>query len=201
MTIRTSFLHWMGCLALAALVASPVLAQDDQEKDDAHEHAKESMELPEHGVAVVIPTQGNKARGLLRLMQQGDDLQIKGQIRNLSPGEHGFHIHEFGDLRGTDGTSAGGHFDPNGHEHGAPGEKSHMGDLGNITADRDGVAKIDIVAKDTPLHIILGRSFVVHAGKDDLSSQPAGDSGPRVGVGVIGVANPEFKAPRRQSNN
>lgn len=198
MTIRTSFFHWMTCFALAAIVASPVVAQEEKEKP--HDHATEDLELPQLGIAVVIPTKGNKARGLLRLTQQGKDLQVKGQIRNLSPGEHGFHIHEFGDLRAADGTSAGGHFDPHGHEHGAPGEKSHMGDLGNITADDNGVARIDIVAKDTPLHIILGRSFVVHAGKDDLSSQPSGDSGPRVGVGVIGVADPEFKMPRRDGN-
>lgn len=167
---------------------------------DEHEtkHAEE-MEMPKHGVALMVPTKGNNARGILRLVQQDKDLQITGQIRNLTPGEHGFHIHEFGDLRSPDGTSAGGHFDPHGHEHGAPGEDSHMGDLGNITAGEDGVAMVDVTAKNTPLHFILGRAFVVHGDEDDLESQPAGDAGPRVAIGVIGVANPEV-TPRGGRN-
>lgn len=166
---------------------------------DEHEHAEHKVELPKVGMAVLVPTAGNKTRGNLKLVQQGDDLKITGKIRNLTPGEHGFHIHEFGDLRGTDGTAAGGHFNPYGHDHGAPGEKSHIGDLGNITANEEGVADVNIVSKGTALHFVLGRSFVVHAGKDDLKSQPSGDAGPRVAVGVIGVGNPDFKLPAKKN--
>ena len=67
----------------------------------------------------------------------------------------------------------------------------HAGDLGNITAGDDGVAKVDAKSKDLHLHFIIGRSIVVHADADDLKSQPAGNSGPRIAVGVIGVANTE----------
>lgn len=165
--------------------------------DEHHEHAHK-LEMPKLGIAVMVPTEGNKTRGTLRLTQIGKDLKITGKIRNLTPGEHGFHIHEFGDRRSKDGTSAGGHFNPHGHEHGAPGEKSHVGDLGNITADQEGVATIDVVAKDTPLHFVLGRAFVVHAGKDDLKSQPSGDAGARVATGIIGVGNPEFGRKPKQ---
>lgn len=168
-----------------------------QAADDHGKHAHE-VEMPKHGITVLVPTEGNKTRGMLRLTQVGKDLKITGKVRNLAPGEHGFHIHEFGDQRGKDGSAAGGHFNPHGHEHGAPGETSHVGDLGNITADQQGVATVDVVAKDTPLHFVLGRAFVVHAGKDDLKSQPSGDAGARVATGVIGVANPEFgRKPKR----
>lgn len=163
-------------------------------KPDHHKDTKQEPAMPKMGIAILNPTKGNKARGMLKLVQQGEDLKITGKVRNLSPGKHGFHIHMFGDLRAADGTSAGGHFDPFGHEHGAPNEKSHLGDLGNITANEQGVAEVDIVSKNTVLPFVLGRSFVVHAGQDDLKSQPSGDSGPRVAVGVIGVGNPDYKS-------
>jgi len=64
--------------------------------------------------------------------------------------------------------------------------------LGNITADANGVAKVDVKLKGVDLHALLGRSLVVHKDPDDLKSQPAGNSGPRIAVGVIGYA--EVKA-------
>lgn len=183
---------WSGLAAAAMLLAMPMLAtaQDHGEHEGHGEHA---VELPKLGVVMLVPTKGNKVRGMLRLMQQGEDLKIVGKVRNLTPGEHGFHIHEFGDLRGTDGKAAGGHFNPYGHDHGGPGTMSHVGDLGNIVADENGVATVEVVAKKTPLHFVLGRSFVVHAGKDDMQSQPSGAAGPRVATGVVGIGNPEFK--------
>lgn len=158
-----------------------------------HDHAHSEAELPTFGVAMLTPTKGSKVRGMLRLMQKEDGLHIVGRINNLTPGEHGFHIHEFGDLRSSDGKSAGGHFNPEGHDHGAPGSHSHAGDLGNITAGEDGVAKVDVVTTDTKLHFVLGRAFVVHAGKDDLKSQPSGDAGGRVALGVIAIGNSDYK--------
>ncbi|WP_164103414.1 superoxide dismutase family protein [Candidatus Laterigemmans baculatus] len=179
-------------IGTALALGSSFALADEHAHGEAGTHAH--MEMPKLGIAILVPTEGNKTRGMLRLSQMGKDLKITGKIRNLTPGEHGFHIHEFGDLRSKDGTAAGGHFNPTGHEHGAPGEKSHVGDLGNITANEQGVATVNIVSKDTPLGLILGRAFVVHAGKDDLKSQPSGDAGPRVATGVIGVGNPEFSA-------
>lgn len=181
-------------LSLLCLAAMP------QARADHHEGEHAERDLPTFGVAVIRPTKGNKTRGVLRLTQEGDVLRIQGRINNLTPGEHGFHVHQYGDARGPDGTSAGGHYDPQGHEHGAPGPQSHAGDLGNITANENGVARVDIRTEDTKLHFLLGRSFIVHAGKDDLTSQPSGDAGPRVGIGVIGIGNPDYQPPRRGSN-
>jgi len=177
------------------LLAIPglVLAQEEGAKEEAHEeehgHA-EMVEMPTAAVAVLASTSGSDVKGVIMLKQEDGYVQLTGKVINLEPGEHGFHIHEYGDLTKKDGTAAGGHFNPDGHEHGAPGEKSHVGDLGNITADDSGEAKIDIKAEGLKLHIVLGRSLVVHAKADDLKSQPSGDAGPRVGVGVIGIAKP-----------
>ncbi|UUO09163.1 superoxide dismutase family protein [Blastopirellula sp. J2-11] len=153
------------------------------------EHAEHAAEMtaPKAAVAVLIPTEGNSVQGVIRLKMVGESLEITGQVSGLKPGEHGFHIHEFGDLTAADGTAAGGHYNPSGHEHGGPDAADHhAGDLGNITADDKGIATVNKVAKDLKLPMIMGRSFVVHAGVDDLKSQPSGDAGPRVAVGVIG---------------
>lgn len=164
--------------------------KDDHEKEHAHEHAAEMVDMPTAAVAVLASTSGSDVKGVIMLKQEDGYVHLTGKVINLEPGEHGFHIHEFGDLTKADGTAAGGHFNPDGHEHGAPGAESHAGDLGNITADDSGVAKIDAKAEGLKLHIVLGRSIVVHAKADDLKSQPSGDAGPRVGVGVIGIAKP-----------
>lgn len=175
-------------LALSAmLLAIPTLAfaQDD------HDHEHSEADLPTEAVAVLASTSGSDVKGVIMLKQEDGYIKVTGKVINLEPGEHGFHIHQFGDLTKADGTAAGGHYNPAGHEHGAPGKMSHAGDLGNIIADESGVAKIDTKAEGVKLHMILGRSFVVHAKADDLKSQPSGAAGPRVGVGVIGIAQPK----------
>ncbi|HUG91602.1 MAG TPA: superoxide dismutase family protein [Planctomycetaceae bacterium] len=154
--------------------------------------AKEiELELPQHAVAVLVPTRGHQARGVIEFTQTPRGVRIAGTIRGLTPGKHGFHIHEFGDLRSADGTAAGDHFNPGGARHGAPGhEQHHYGDFGNIEADDEGIANVILQADWMKLHFVVGRALVVHAEADDLESQPSGDSGPRAGIGVIGIARP-----------
>jgi Cu-Zn family superoxide dismutase len=183
-TVKTLFCTSLG-LVLPLFAGSIAAAQHHDP-----EPAKEA-------VCVLTATSGSEVSGVLMLTQEKDEVLIKGEIKGLKPGKHGFHIHSFGDLRPkegkNDGAMAGGHYAPDGHEHGGPESKEHhAGDLGNITAGADGVAKVDVKAKGLKLHFIIGRSLVVHADEDDLKSQPAGNSGPRIGVGVIGVA---FVAP------
>jgi Cu-Zn family superoxide dismutase len=161
-------------------------------------HAHDAPPPPQEAVAVLISTKGNQVSGVLKLTQREGFVHVTGEVRGLTPGEHGFHIHEFGDLTAPDGTSAGGHFNPDGHEHGGPDDaERHAGDLGNITANAQGVAAVDIKAKGLMVHFVLGRSMVVHGGKDDLKSQPSGDAGPRVALGVIGIAQPKQTAETR----
>lgn len=155
------------------------------------ENGQPDVDIPDHGVAVMIPTEGNNVRGLIMLQQDGDNVHVTGRVWGLQPGLHGFHIHEYGDLRSADGTAAGDHFSPEGHPHGAPGSPPHhAGDLGNIEADQQGVATIDQTFDFFQVHHVIGRALVVHAEADDLESQPSGDAGARVAVGVIGIANP-----------
>ena len=113
----------------------------------------------------------------------------KGIVKGLTPGLHGFHIHEFGDL--SDGcASAGGHYNPEGVEHGGL-EHGHVGDLGNIKADDQGIARFQFKAPRVQLHDIVGRAIVIHADTDDLGqgadeeSTKTGNAGDRVACGVI----------------
>lgn len=146
-------------------------------------------------IAVLNPTQGNNVSGIVKFTKVDDGVRIQAHIEGLTPGKHGFHVHQYGDLSAPDGTSAGGHFDPEGHQHGAPSDDMrHVGDLGNLEAGEDGHAHYDRVDTKIALsgeHSIIGRGLVVHAGEDDLESQPTGDAGGRVAVGVIGIAQQE----------
>ena len=147
-------------------------------------------------VAVVTPTQGQTVTGTVRFHRDGEAVHVTGELAGLAPNaKHGFHLHEFGDCSAPDGASAGGHFAPEGHPHGAPDPAAHhAGDLGNVEADAAGHAKVDVTVKGLGLatgdRAIVGRAVIVHAQPDDLTSQPAGNAGPRVGCGVVGVAKP-----------
>ena len=150
-------------------------------------------EAQETVTAVCILEHSDTVAGTILFKQQANGpTLIVGKITGLTPGEHGFHIHEFGDLsQGCE--SAGGHYNPDGVDHGDL-EEGHVGDLGNITADEDGVANISIAAKRVDLtgeRSVVGRAVVVHSDKDDLGqggddeSLKTGNAGDRLACGVI----------------
>jgi len=128
--------------------------------------------------------------GFVKLKQKANGPTIiKGILKGLEPGKHGFHIHEFGDL--SDGCkSAGGHYNPEGVEHGGLSQ-GHVGDLGNIVADQSGTARFQIKAERVELSDVVGRAIVIHADEDDLGkggdeeSLKTGNAGDRVACGVI----------------
>lgn len=140
-------------------------------------------------VVVLVPSKGSDVGGTILLKQASGYVQLSGDVTGLTPGKHGFHIHQFGDMRSTDGTATGGHYNPHKTPHGGPHSKQHhAGDFGNVEAGANGVAKVNIKANGLKLSDVLGRAIVVHGGADDLKSQPSGAAGPRVAVGVIGLA-------------
>lgn len=148
-------------------------------------------------VCQIMPTRGNDCRGVVRFDVMSDGvLKITADVSGLRPNQaHGFHIHEFGDLTAPDATSAGAHYSPvEGHPHGSPGQLvKHAGDLGNLVANEQGVARLEVAVQGISLtgeHPVLGRAVIVHAEADDLTSQPSGASGARIGAGVIGIARP-----------
>jgi Cu-Zn family superoxide dismutase len=144
--------------------------------------------------AVLNPTDGNNVRGVVTFTQSGSNVKVVAHLEGLTPGKHGFHIHEFGDCSSKDGSSAGGHFNPANMPHAAPdAAQRHAGDMGNIEADQNGVANLeynDPVAKLSGHGAIVGHGMIVHANPDDLKTQPTGNAGGRLACGVIGIAKP-----------
>jgi Cu-Zn family superoxide dismutase len=139
--------------------------------------------------AVLWPTQGNRVKGTVTFTAVDGGVKVVADVDNLTPGKHGFHVHEFGDCSAHDGSSAGGHFNPTGKKHGGPDSpERHMGDLGNLEADQNGHAHYERVDAELSLdgpNSIVGHSLVVHADEDDLTTQPTGNSGARVACGPI----------------
>lgn len=137
------------------------------------------------------PTKGYSATGDMQLSQVEAGVRLQGQVSGLKPGaQHGFHVHEKGDCSAPDATSAGGHFNPHGHDHGFHTSGTHhAGDLPALQADAQGVAKLDVVMPGLSLSAgvdnIRGKALVIHRDPDDGRTQPAGNSGPRVACGVI----------------
>jgi len=141
--------------------------------------------------AILAPTAGNNTTGTVRFAQAGDRVRVMGEVRGLKAGaEHGFHVHEKGDCSSPDGTSAGGHFNPGGQPHGRAGAgPHHAGDLPSLKADAAGVAKFSFESTAFRLgggaNDIIGRGLIVHRDPDDYTTQPTGNSGPRLACAVI----------------
>jgi len=174
-------------LVTAVLLAPALLLGAAAQKEEGHK-----VMGPTHAVCVLHSTKGHKAHGVIHFRLTDEGVAISGEISGLTPGEHAFHVHEFGDCSGADAMSAGPHFNPDKKKHGGPHDDDrHVGDLGNITANGRGVAEFKMMDKLVKLHgphSIIGRSLIVHAKADDLKSQPAGNAGDRVACGVVGIA-------------
>ena len=143
---------------------------------------------PETAVAHISASSGSEVSGEVHFTQRGSDTLVEINLSHLSPGAHGFHIHEHGDCSAPDALSAGGHFNPAGQPHGGPEGPHHLGDLGNVTAGSDGMVNENIHVKGLELsgdNGVIGRALVVHSAPDDLATQPSGNSGKRVGCGII----------------
>ena len=145
---------------------------------------------------IVKPINGSKIKGWVQFHKiNRKQVRIRAEIQGLTPlKKYGFHIHEYGDCR-EEGAKAGSHFNPHKALHAGPhSPHRHEGDLGNLEAGKDGVARTEKVIKLKCRHLkIGGRSVIIHAQEDDLKSQPTGNAGTRIGCGVIGTVKTHKK--------
>ena len=144
-------------------------------------------------IAALKPTAGNSATGTVTYVPQGNRVRVTAKVTGLTPGMHGFHIHEKGDCSAADAMSAGGHFNPTNAPHGNPAAGGHHGgDMPMLEADAAGNASLDVtldtVTLDGGASDIVGRAVIVHKDPDDYKTQPTGNSGARVACGVIARA-------------
>jgi Cu-Zn family superoxide dismutase len=140
------------------------------------------------------------ADGLVLFVREGAGIRVTGRVTGLTPGQHGFHVHEHGSCSPADSDgdgleeaagAAGAHFDPTNAIHGprsANRSRRHAGDLGNLDADASGIARIaftdSLITLDGRREII-GRALIIHSDRDDFSEDPAGNAGRRISCGRI----------------
>jgi Cu-Zn family superoxide dismutase len=141
------------------------------------------------GVVADLRTATGASVGTLRVGSSQQGVRITGSLTGLAPGVHGIHLHTVGRCDGTDFTSAGGHFNPTGAQHGMQNSMGpHAGDLPNITANASGQASVDLSTSRATIAALLdadGTAIVVHAAADDQRTDPSGNSGARVACGVL----------------
>jgi Cu-Zn family superoxide dismutase len=140
-----------------------------------------SAGLPTGTASVVIPAGGTPV------------LRVK--VSGLPAGVHGIHVHAVGKCEGPAFTTAGGHLNPSGHQHGKDNPMgSHLGDLPNITIDRHGngelaqVLTVDAATLRAQLADADGAAVVIHADPDDYRTDPSGNSGARIACAVLKVS-------------
>ena len=150
-------------------------------------------------IAVIHPTTGNETAGIVTFTAIDGGVKAIADITGLTPGKHGFHVHEFGDISDSaKAMSTGGHYDPDSAHHHALVDADrpaamphHAGDMGNLVADSAGKAHLEIMLQGVslmgPANPLVGRAVIIHANPDD-GGQPVGNAGGRVGQGVIGIA-------------
>ena len=131
------------------------------------------------------------------MQKPGTVTPIKGRITGLTEGKHGFHSMNTVIIPGCE--SAGAHYNPDGVEHGDL-ENGHVGDLGNVEADSNGIAEFTIKAERITLigeRSVIGRAIVIHENEDDLGkggdaeSLKTGNAGDRLACGVITLTKGE----------
>lgn len=130
--------------------------------------------------------------GTVRIEQSGTALSLVADVRSMSAGQHGIHMHTTGKCEAPGFTSAGGHLNPTAHQHGTMNPAGpHLGDLPNITVAADGSGTLRAPLSGTAATVLAnlfdadGTAIVVHAGPDDYKTDPSGNSGGRVACGVL----------------
>ena len=186
------------CVALVCTTGCEMFNKDKEGDEKRDAGGMQGKDMGKVAVANVRPAKAaatqpsmQNVMGTLTFTElPGDKIQVVGEIRGLTPNsEHGFHVHEKGDLSGADLMTAGAHFNPENKKHGGMhGAERHVGDLGNIRSDSNGVARVELTMENATLqgkNALVGRSILVHAKPDDLKTDPSGNSGGRVAGGVI----------------
>lgn len=176
--------------ALFALACAPAEEPAEEPAPAAEPTAAAEPEpVPSTAEAVLLNAEGADV-GRATFTQEGDSVVLVATVEVAGlEGEHGFHVHELGVCEAPDFTSAGGHFNPLGTEHGCPpSPERHAGDFGNIEiVDGSGRLEIasDLVTVTEGELSVVGKAVILHAHVDDCTSQPTGDAGARLACGVV----------------
>ncbi len=165
-------------------------ASGEKDADDLYPSSNASGD-PSAFVVLNTAKQEMSAAATFTAMEDGK-VNFRLDVENFPTGDLAVHIHENGDCGASDYSSAGGHWNPTGANHGKRGVPPfHMGDIANITVGQDGRGTLDMVIDGWAIggadaeKNILNKAIIVHSGADDFTSQPSGNAGTRIACGVI----------------
>jgi Cu-Zn family superoxide dismutase len=193
----------IGCSMLLA-VAFGCSRQESTDMESAVDETAEAVQAeiaePQPVAVAVLHDASGMEVGRVTFTEIEDiepGVKVHAEVSGITPaGKHGIHVHEIGECMPPDFGTAGGHFNPSGAPHACPPtSERHSGDLGNIEVDAEGNGTLDLT--DSILTIdgsdlsVVGRAVILHGGEDDCTTQPSGDSGPRIACGVISLLGDE----------
>jgi superoxide dismutase, Cu-Zn family len=141
----------------------------------------------------VLKEKSGKEVGTAELSQTPAGVLLKLDVKGLPAGEHAFHIHAVGKCEPPSFESAGPHFNPGNEKHGMVSGHGHAGDMPNLHIPPSGELSVEVLnaaitlekGKPNSVFQSAGTTIVIHEGKDDYKSDPAGNSGGRIACGVI----------------
>lgn len=194
MKLRASYM-FLAALGIVSLVACQPTAPTQQSEQPTPLPVPTAAPL-DVAVAVIGPANDSGLEGRATFTRTEAGVRLDVELENASPGLHAVHLHENGDCSAQDASSAGGHWNPTGEDHGKWGEPPfHLGDIGNVEVNDDGTGSLTLTTDQWSLgdgsdRDVVGTAVVVHAGADDFTSQPAGASGDRIGCGVVEAQEP-----------
>lgn len=196
--LRSAWILSMVCL-LAPIACGPrvVKANTSDAPVPQGQTAKEPMKSasPLSAEAKLEGAPGTTS-GTVTFTPVANGVRIVAEVSGISAGAHGLHLHENGqcvhdDPAGKHFSTAGGHFNPAGAPHACPPtEPRHAGDFGNIEVAADGTGHLDITTNLISLtgpNSVVGKAVILHAGADDCTTQPTGNSGDRLACGVVNL--------------
>jgi Cu-Zn family superoxide dismutase len=195
----------LSIVGLLTLIACGPPVEKARTADTATATPKEQMghtapmqsATPLSAAAKLEGAPGSNITGTVTFTPVANGVQIVAHVTGIPEGTHGLHLHENGqcvheDPAGKHFSSAGGHFNPAGAPHACPPtEPRHAGDFGNITVAADGTGHLDLTTNLISLtgpNSVVGKAVILHAGADDCTTQPTGNSGDRLACGVVNLS-------------